>query len=208
MRSTHSDEIMLKTEGLTKRYAEFTALSDLSLSIPRGSVFGYIGHNGAGKTILVSSHILPELAEICDLVGIIHQGVLQTAGPIDKVLSSIKRDRLVEAKALGEVSRIVQIIQKEAGCRKLDLTEQKVGVVRFRFAGNDAAMSALLTKLAPAGLVTFREVPLSLEDAFMALSGMSAPEQTDEETETDQAGHAASVPLAGSPKSSSPRKVK
>ena len=41
---------MLKIEHLTKRYGEKKAVDDLSLHIPKGSIYGFIGHNGAGKT--------------------------------------------------------------------------------------------------------------------------------------------------------------
>lgn len=41
------------TEGLTKRYGDFTALSDCSMSVAEGEVFGLLGPNGAGKTTLI-----------------------------------------------------------------------------------------------------------------------------------------------------------
>ena len=41
------------TEGLTKRYGDFTALSDCSVTVARGEVFGLLGPNGAGKTTLI-----------------------------------------------------------------------------------------------------------------------------------------------------------
>ena len=44
---------LLRIEHVTKRYAEHTALNDVSLSIPRGSVYGLLGPNGAGKTTLI-----------------------------------------------------------------------------------------------------------------------------------------------------------
>ncbi|MDR2894123.1 MAG: ATP-binding cassette domain-containing protein [Alistipes sp.] len=44
---------ILKVEHVTKRYAAHTALDDVSLSIPRGSVYGLLGPNGAGKTTLI-----------------------------------------------------------------------------------------------------------------------------------------------------------
>ena len=43
----------LTVEHVTKRYAEHTALDDVSLSIPKGSVYGLLGPNGAGKTTLI-----------------------------------------------------------------------------------------------------------------------------------------------------------
>lgn len=44
---------ILRVENVTKRFAEHTALNDVSLSIPRGSVYGLLGPNGAGKTTLI-----------------------------------------------------------------------------------------------------------------------------------------------------------
>ena len=44
----------IRTDKLTKRYGDFTALQDLSLDIKQGEVFGFLGHNGAGKTTTVN----------------------------------------------------------------------------------------------------------------------------------------------------------
>ena len=145
-----------------------------------------------GETILVSSHILPELATICDTVGIIRQGVLQAAGPIDKVLRSLQRDRLIELKAGGDILRIRTVLEASPAVSQIDTAEQSLGVVQFRFGGDDVALAGLLSALVAAQVqtVSFREVPLSLEDAFMALSGMTA-----------QAEPAESAPAASEPSS-------
>ncbi len=44
---------ILRVENVTKHYTGHTALSDVSLSIPRGSIYGLLGPNGAGKTTLI-----------------------------------------------------------------------------------------------------------------------------------------------------------
>ena len=44
---------LLEVNNVVKRYGDFTALNDVSLSIPKGSVFGLLGPNGAGKTSLI-----------------------------------------------------------------------------------------------------------------------------------------------------------
>ena len=44
---------ILKVEHVTKRFARLTALDDVSLTIPKGSVYGLLGPNGAGKTTLI-----------------------------------------------------------------------------------------------------------------------------------------------------------
>ena len=41
---------VIETYNLTKRYKDFTAVSNLSLSIPKGTVYGFLGPNGAGKS--------------------------------------------------------------------------------------------------------------------------------------------------------------
>ncbi len=46
---------ILKVEHVTKRFARHTALDDVSLTIPKGSVYGLLGPPGAGKTPLISS---------------------------------------------------------------------------------------------------------------------------------------------------------
>lgn len=46
-------EYVLETRGLTKRYRDFTALDDLTMRIPKGAIYGFVGRNGAGKTTLI-----------------------------------------------------------------------------------------------------------------------------------------------------------
>ena len=46
-------EYVLQTEHLTKKYGKFNALNDLNMSVPKGSIYGFVGKNGAGKTTLI-----------------------------------------------------------------------------------------------------------------------------------------------------------
>lgn len=46
-------EYVLQTDGLTKRYHKFQALDNLSMHVPKGSIYGFVGKNGAGKTTLI-----------------------------------------------------------------------------------------------------------------------------------------------------------
>ena len=45
-----TSEVIIETSGLVKRYGKLTAVEDLSLSVPRGAIYGFVGPNGAGKT--------------------------------------------------------------------------------------------------------------------------------------------------------------
>ena len=46
-------ETVLKVNGITKRYSGFTALNELYMNVPKGSIYGFVGKNGAGKTTLI-----------------------------------------------------------------------------------------------------------------------------------------------------------
>ncbi len=46
-------EYCLTTDSLCKRYGQFKALNDLSMHVPKGSIYGFVGKNGAGKTTLI-----------------------------------------------------------------------------------------------------------------------------------------------------------
>ena len=139
-----------------------------------------------GKTLLVSSHILPELAAVCDSIGIIHEGHLRAAGPIETVLSELKRDRLMELKTLAGIEAAAGYLEQAANCGHLDREDVATGILRFRFKGKDVDLAALLEAIQIGGtkVVTLREVPLSLEDAYMAISGID--ESADEEEPVPQ----------------------
>jgi ABC-2 type transport system ATP-binding protein len=57
MTTTHATQTYVgpavQTEGLTKRFGERTAVDGVSLTVPRGTAYGFLGHNGAGKTTLI-----------------------------------------------------------------------------------------------------------------------------------------------------------
>ena len=52
-------EYAIETEGLERRFGKTCAIKDLTLAVPRGSVFAYVGPNGAGKTTTI--HVLMNL---------------------------------------------------------------------------------------------------------------------------------------------------
>ena len=73
-----------------------------------------------GKTILISSHILTELADCCTSIGIIERGQLLMHGPIDDVYRRIRRNRLIEIKFVDGMDVGLSIIRscpRRATCR-------------------------------------------------------------------------------------------
>ena len=46
-------EYVLKTNALSKTYKNFKALNGLTMNVPKGAIYGFVGKNGAGKTTLI-----------------------------------------------------------------------------------------------------------------------------------------------------------
>ncbi len=139
----------------------------------------------SGKTLMVSSHILPELAAICDSIAILHQGQLKASGTIETVLKTLQRDRLMEVKCIGSIENAGKVLQGNEHCSKIELSDIEKDILRFRFSGDDAVLSDLLARLNAENsrVVTLREVPLSLEDAYMSISGIGNETNEDEDQE-------------------------
>ena len=121
------------------------------------------------KTIFISSHILPELADCCNKVGIIEKGRLLAAGPVEKILKMIRSTRKIEVTLLDGVSTAKELFE---GTKGIDNLEIDGSTYAFDFDGDDSDTAALLGGLVERGakVVWFREVPVSLEEAFLRMT--------------------------------------
>ncbi|MFW6280040.1 MAG: ATP-binding cassette domain-containing protein, partial [Planctomycetota bacterium] len=126
-----------------------------------------------GKTILVSSHILPELASICDVVGILDHGEIHAFGPVDELMDGIREDRLVELTVLDDARDAGRVLEKASEKAPISNIEIDGRTVRFTWGASEKQLSKLLSYLLQKDLRvhTFREVPISLEEAFIELTG-------------------------------------
>src|SRR5690349_15744365 len=68
-----------------------------------------------GKAVLVSSHILPELADVCDTVGILSGGKLVVAAPVQEVLRTVRQRRLIEVHVLGDREQARMVLRSAPG---------------------------------------------------------------------------------------------
>ena len=122
-----------------------------------------------GKTILVSSHILPELADFCNKIGIIERGKLLAAGPVNDVIRSIRQNRVVEIVTAGQSETCEVILAHHAHVRNLTAAENRF---KFEFSGNDDDVLALHKDLINQNvpIIWFNEVQADLEEAFMKIT--------------------------------------
>ncbi|OAJ72470.1 ABC transporter [Brevibacillus sp. SKDU10] len=124
---------------------------------------------GMGKTILISSHILPELAELCDEIGVIEKGQLIANGAVNEVSTETRGISIMQVKTLGNVELAEQILQASPFVRRLD---NKNSHFRFHFTGTQEEKVILLQQLIQANIpVThFADSQENLEDVFLAIT--------------------------------------
>lgn len=122
-----------------------------------------------GKTILISSHILTELADCCTSIGIIERGQLLMSGPIDEVYRRIHGDRVVEVKFVDQMDVGLSIIRSSPHLRDLRVNNH---TAILALATDDRGVAELLGQLVSqgAGVRSFAEKEPTLEDVFMLVT--------------------------------------
>jgi len=122
-----------------------------------------------GKTILISSHILTELADCCTSIGIIERGRLLMHGPIDEVYRQIQRDRVIRVKFARHVEAGLAVIRSTPEVRSVSVENNHIQV---EMVAEDAQVVGLLERLVAAGATpqSFAEQEPSLEDVFMRVT--------------------------------------
>jgi ABC-2 type transport system ATP-binding protein len=122
-----------------------------------------------GKTILISSHILTELADCCTSIGIIERGQLLLHGPIEKVYRQIQRNRTLEVRFAGDPNGGISLIRSDPKVRQV-IEDTRSCTVELE--GNDVDVQRLLRQLVAAecGLLSFADKEPTLEDVFMMVT--------------------------------------
>jgi len=122
-----------------------------------------------GKTILISSHILTELADCCTSIGIIERGHLLLHGPIDKVYRKITSNRSIVARFTGNPAQGISLIRSDP---LVTNTQPDSRGCSLEMKGADADVQRLMRALVTAdcGLLSFAEKEPTLEDVFMMVT--------------------------------------
>ena len=122
-----------------------------------------------GKTILISSHILTELADCCTSIGIIERGKLLMHGPIEEVYHRIRRNRIVKIRFLENAEAGISIIRSQPETRDVQVDNNQVTV---ELAAEDHQVASLMEKLIASGvrMNSFAEKEPTLEDVFMLVT--------------------------------------
>ena len=124
---------------------------------------------GLGKTILVSSHILPELADICNRVGIIEYGRLLACGDVQDLLAQVRGRPTLRIRVADSPEAAAKTLE---GCPEAAGIAVRDGEVVVALADGVTDHSPLAARLVAAGhgLLGMREQEVNLETAFLELT--------------------------------------
>jgi ABC-2 type transport system ATP-binding protein len=122
-----------------------------------------------GKAVLVSSHILPELADVCDTVGILQDGKLVANGTLHEIMLNIRQKRLMQIQVVGSLQKARELLSAR-GWEPIESSEPDV--LRFEVQADERQLADALAELVRLGVSVFgfTEVPADLEDVFMSLT--------------------------------------
>ena len=122
-----------------------------------------------GKTILISSHILTELADCCTSIGIIERGQLLLHGPIHEVYRQIRGHRRIQVRFIGDPRPGISLIRSNPKTRSVEVEEQGCTI---EFAGEDDDVQRLMRQLMAddTNMVSFADKEPTLEDVFMMVT--------------------------------------
>lgn len=97
-----------------------------------------------GKTIIISSHILPELIEMCSTLGIISHGEMKFTGSVEDAMLLSKGSVSLEATVMGEVEKALLLIKETPSVTNAEAVANKINI---SFTGTDDEIVLLLKKL-------------------------------------------------------------
>jgi ABC-2 type transport system ATP-binding protein len=122
-----------------------------------------------GKTIIVSSHILPELADVCNKIGIIDRGQMSVSAAVTDVMQQVRDQTILHIGIVGDESKAIDTLQENALVESAVMGDGYLVVTLKEMTQDYASLSSALVE-AGLGINLFREEEINLESAFMALT--------------------------------------
>jgi ABC-2 type transport system ATP-binding protein len=122
-----------------------------------------------GKTIIISSHILHELAQLCTRIGIIEAGRMITEGSLDEIYHNLGLLQVVHVQVLNLTRNLLENITQIPGVQDV---EQQIDRLAVRLRAEDLAAEDLLEAMLAVGcrIRMFQPEAMDMETAFMKLT--------------------------------------
>ena len=130
---------------------------------------------GMGKTIVVSSHILLDLAEMCSHIAIIRAGHLVIEGDVEHVIRALGGAQRIEVRVLERAEEAIQALKDmpEISSVSLERDDENGQIIHAEFTGNDLALHHILAQLLAKNVLVVSFAPLKaverLEEVYMSI---------------------------------------
>ena len=124
-----------------------------------------------GKTVIVSSHILPELADVCNKVGIIDSGKMIASNDVASMIRQVRPNMaiLIETATEKQLEQAAKLIGSHELVQSVDIVSQTLKATLKADAGDYSSLATLLISNGIA-IKRFAEEEINLESAFMAFT--------------------------------------
>ena len=125
-----------------------------------------------GKTIMISSHILPELAEMCDEIGVINGGKLVATGRVEEIHQQLQANKVLKVLILKDIEKAIRFFEDIPSVSNIQLSEQRANLLSFSFEGTDEEQVELLKKALDSGvmILSLSQEESNLEDIFLEIT--------------------------------------
>jgi ABC-2 type transport system ATP-binding protein len=124
-----------------------------------------------GKTILLSSHILSELAEVCNRVGIVERGKLVAQGAVDEILEKLSGEVCILVRTTDDAAALIAFAESSVIAEATRLADDPDTLrVRLTDGKTDVAVISELLATRAIGLRHLERERITLENAFMQLT--------------------------------------
>ncbi|MGD6777499.1 MULTISPECIES: ABC transporter ATP-binding protein [Bacillaceae] len=125
-----------------------------------------------GKTIMISSHILPELAEMCDEIGVINGGKLVATGRVEEIHQQLQANKVLKVLILKDIDKAIRFFEDIPSVSNIQLSEQRANLLSFSFEGTDEEQVELLKKALDSGvmILSLSQEESNLEDIFLEIT--------------------------------------
>jgi len=124
-----------------------------------------------GKTILVSSHILPELADICNKIGIIERGKLLFDGDVESAIRRVRQHMVLDVAVANGMTGAAKVqLESLQDVLKVELKDDETMRITLNDGVQDGSVIAETLVKSGFRLKMLREEEIDLEDVFMAIT--------------------------------------
>lgn len=121
------------------------------------------------KTVIISSHILPELAQMTSTIGIIENGKIIAKGTMDNILTSLNKKSRIHIVIVENNDDIIKILKNDSKISNISINEN---VYSFNYDGSEKEIALVIKKLVDAGILISEITRESgnLEEVFMEIT--------------------------------------